>query len=279
MSTISQVANLCRQPLRTPCVPDLSYSSTVPPDAASAKDAAATAAGAALPAPAPERPRRRRLRLALLLLTGVAGLALVGLVAIDGMVSANTAGAVAGRIEEVQPMPVALLLGTARKTVAGRPNRFYHARIEAAAQLFHSGKVKGILVSGDNATRWYNEPIAMQKDLIAAGVPAEFITLDYAGFRTLDSVIRAKEVFGQEHLIIVSQRFHAERAIFLARHFGIDATGLAAADPEDWSLIKVRAREVLARAAAVLDILIGRAPKFLGEPETVRLRTDPDDAV
>ncbi len=213
---------------------------------------------------------------------GAAGLLLLAIavpVAIDAMVSASTAGAVADCLDDVEPRPVALLLGTARKTVAGRPNAFYRARIEAAAALFHSGKVQGVLVSGDNATRWYNEPIAMQKDLIAAGVPEQFITLDYAGFRTLDSVIRAKEVFGQRHLIVVSQRFHAERAIFLARHFGIDASGLAAADPEDPGLMKVRAREVLARVAAVLDIVTGRNPKFLGEPETVRLRDLADDAV
>ena len=236
------------------------------------------------PAPEPEpsaavKPGRRRLRLALPLLAGFVVLVVLGLAAIDGMVSVSTAGAVADAVEEVQPKPVALLLGTSRRTIAGGPNRFYNARIEAAAKLFQSGKVKGILVSGDNATRWYNEPIAMRKDLIAAGVPAEFITLDYAGFRTLDSVVRAKEVFGQEHLIIVSQRFHAERAIFLARHFGIDAVGLAAEDPQDSGIMKVRAREVLARLVAVLDIVINRGPKFLGQPETVRLRQDADDAV
>jgi SanA protein len=198
---------------------------------------------------------------------------------IDAMVSATTAHAVAEGMDDLEPKPVALLLGTARKTLAGRPNQFYAARIEAAAALFHSGKVQGILVSGDNATRWYNEPIAMQKDLIAAGVPAEFITLDYAGFRTLDSVIRAKEVFGQREVIIVSQRFHAERAVFLARHFGLDASGFAAAEPNTIGMLKVRTREVFARVAAVLDIVTGRDPKFLGKRETVRLRDDADDAV
>lgn len=233
---------------------------------------------AAAAAAATARPHRR-LRRGLSLLAVLAALGALLPLAIDTMISVSTAGAVAEVVDEVAPKPVALLLGTARRTVAGRPNQFYRARIEAAAALFHSGKVQGILVSGDNATRWYNEPIAMRKDLIAAGVPAEFITLDYAGFRTLDSVIRAKEVFGQEHVIIVSQRFHAERAIFLARHFGLDASGLAAADPDEPGLMKVRAREVFARVAAVLDIVIGRDPKFLGQPETVRLRAVADDAV
>ncbi len=266
----------------------MSEPSQMQPDADARSPWSASASESVSAEPATSRPpvaaraRRRgarRLRLALL---GAAGLlALIAAVpaAIDAMITASTAHAVADDVKQVEAKPVALLLGTARRTMAGRPNQFYQARIEAAAELFHSGKVQAILVSGDNATRWYNEPIAMQEDLISAGVPAEFITLDYAGFRTLDSVIRAKEVFGQEHVIVVSQRFHAERAIFLARHFGLDASGLAAADPEHPGVMRVRAREVLARVAAVLDVIIGRAPKFLGEPETVRLRALPDAPV
>lgn len=220
--------------------------------------------------PSPGKQRRRRPIKALGLL---ALLAIASLLAIDLMVSISAGRAVTDDIQRIEPTPVALLLGTAR-THQGRPNQFYRARIEAAADLFHSGRVRGILVSGDNATRYYNEPVAMQKDLIALGVPPEFITLDYAGFRTLDSVIRAKQVFGLDRIVVVSQRFHAERAIFLARHFGIEANGLAAADPKSQGLMKVRAREVLARVVAVLDIVIGREPKFLGAAETVRLRDD-----
>ena len=208
--------------------------------------------------------------LALALIAGAVALPIVA----DLVVSASARHDIIDRVEAVEPMPVALILGTA-STHRGRPNQFYRARIEAAARLFHSGKVRGILVSGDNSTRYYNEPVVMQKDLIALGVPAEFITLDYAGFRTLDSVIRAKEVFGQQKLLIVSQRFHAERAVFLARHFGIAALGFAASDPSNQGVMKVRAREVLARVVAVFDLVTGRGPKFLGNRETVRLR-DPD---
>ena len=117
----------------------------------------------------------------------------------------------------------------------------------------------------------------MQKDLMALGVPAEFITLDYAGFRTLDSVVRAKEVFGLDKVLVVSQGFHAARAIFLARQFGIDAKGFAAEDPPRSGFLRVRTREVLARAAAILDVLTGQGPRFLGKPETVRLRDDPPE--
>jgi len=220
----------------------------------------------------PSRPPRRGLgRVALRLLLLVVLIALAGLLANDLLVSLTTRDAITADIDAVEPAPVAVLLGTAR-THQGRPNQFYRARIEAAAALFHSGKVRGILVSGDNSTRYYNEPIVMRKDLVALGVPAEFITLDYAGFRTLDSMVRAKQVFGLDQFVVVSQRFHAARAIFLARHFGIDARGLAAADPETSWLMRVRAREVLARVAALLDLATGRGPKFLGEPETVRLR-------
>ena len=168
--------------------------------------------------------------------------------------------------------PVALLLGTA-KTFQGYPNAFYTRRIEAAAELYHSGKVRGILISGDNGRSDYNEPEDMREDLILSGVPPEFITLDYAGFRTLDSIVRAKEVFGQSRLTIVSQRFHVERALYLAKEHGIDAIGYVAGDPLSRnSRLRVRAREILARTAAVLDASVGRRPRFLGKSEYVTLR-------
>lgn len=210
-----------------------------------------------------------------MLVIAAAGIA-AALVASDLIVSIAARHAVVDHIDALEPAPVALLLGTAR-THRGGPNQFYEGRLETAAALFHSSKVRGILVSGDNGTPYYNEPIVMRKDLIALGVPADYITLDYAGFRTLDSVIRAKRVFGLEHVIVVSQRFHAERAVFLAGHHGVRAQGLAAADPSSSGLMTVRAREVLARAAALLDLATGRGAKFLGQRETVRLR-QPDAA-
>jgi SanA protein len=197
-----------------------------------------------------------------------------GLLLVDLSITLSTRSAIVETIDEVEPVEVALILGTSRGQ-RGKPNRFYQARIEAAAALYHAGRVRGILVSGDNATRYYNEPVSMQKDLMALAIPADHITLDYAGFRTLDSMVRAKEVFGLDQLLVVSQRFHVARAIFLARRFGIDARGFAAVDPPPTGYLKVRAREVLARAAAVLDIVTGRGPRFLGERETVDLREEP----
>lgn len=208
------------------------------------------------------------------MLFGLASLIAV-LLLIDLGISLSTRGSITDQLDQVQPAEVALILGTSRG-LRGRPNPFYQARIKAAAELYHGGKVRGILVSGDNATRYYNEPVSMQKDLIALGVPADYISLDYAGFRTLDSMVRAKEVFGLEEVLVVSQRFQAARAIFLGRQFGIDAQGYAAADPKHSGYIKVRIREILARAAAVLDVLTGQGPRFLGAPEMIRLRDAPE---
>ncbi|MEY6431068.1 ElyC/SanA/YdcF family protein [Thioalkalicoccus limnaeus] len=190
---------------------------------------------------------------------------------IDLAITLLARGQIHDDLARVPPAPVALVLGTSSRRPGG-PNLFYSPRIEAAAELYHAGRVRAILVSGDNATPHYNEPQTMRRDLIAHGVPDEYITLDYAGFRTLDSMIRAKAVFGQDHLIIVSQRFHAERALFLAHHAGIRATAYAAADPSQNWYSRVRRRETLARAAAVLDLLRARGPRFLGDPERVPLR-------
>ena len=189
----------------------------------------------------------------------------------DISISLFAIGKIYDHIDEIRPTAVALVLGTAKHQKKG-PNLFYGPRIEAAAALFKSGRVQGILVSGDNATIYYNEPETMRRDLVALGVPAAYITLDYAGFRTLDSMVRAKEVFGLDEVVVISQRFHAQRAVFIGTMKGMRVTALAAADPKlNWYL-KVRAREVLARAAAVIDIFAGREPRFLGAPEKINLR-------
>lgn len=216
----------------------------------------------------PNHPFWHGLALVLLGLT----LSLGSVLLIDLWISWRAAPWIASHPAEVAPTAVALVPGTARSTHRGRPNPFYRARLEAAAALYHQGRIRGILVSGDNGSRYYNEPEAMRRDLRALGVADAHITLDYAGFRTLDSVIRAQKVFGLEHFIIVSQRFHAERGVFIARHYGIEAYGLAAVDPGGWGGIKVRLREILARSMALWDLLSGRAPKFLGPAEVVGLR-------
>lgn len=172
--------------------------------------------------------------------------------------------------DDVDAVPynrVALVLGTSKYLIGGSSNHYFKYRIKAAAELYNNGKVDYILVSGDNATVQYNEPRQMRRALIQAGIPAKVIYSDYAGFRTLDSIVRAKEVFGQAHFTVVSQAFHNERAIFIARHFGIEAVGFNAKDPSAYQGIKTRVREVFARLMGLLDLyVLDKGPKFLGEP-------------
>lgn len=158
-----------------------------------------------------------------------------------------------------------LLLGTSKTLSNGAPNAYFVNRIEAAADLYKSGKIQNIIVSGDNSQKDYNEPEEMKNELIKAGVPAERIFGDFAGFRTLDSVIRAKDIFGQNSYIIISQKFHNERAVFLARKNGIEAWGYNAADVNKYAGIKTNAREKLARAKVFWDFMFGVEPKFGGE--------------
>jgi SanA protein len=127
-------------------------------------------------------------------------------------------------------------------------------------------------VSGDNRAKEYNEPKHMFEALIKKGVPERAITLDYAGFRTLDSVVRCKKVFGQHKFIIVSQRFHVERALFIADKFGVDAIGFAAQDPWGHYSLKPRIREFFAKTKAIIDLyIIHKKPKFLGKKEVVKI--------
>jgi len=161
---------------------------------------------------------------------------------------------------------VGLLLGCAQVLADGRQNLFFAYRIEAAAQLFKAQKIKSIIVSGDNHAVGYDEPTDMKNALIAAGVPAERIYCDYAGFRTLDSVVRAQAIFGQTNITVISQRFHNQRAIYIARHRGMDAIGFNAREVNVRNSIRTTLREQFARVKTILDIALGVRPKFLGPP-------------
>lgn len=151
-------------------------------------------------------------------------------------------------ITDVPTAKTALLLGTGKTLSNGMPNAYFYNRIKAAADLYKNGKVQYIIVSGDNSTKDYNEPEDMQLALTQQGIPQEKIILDHAGFRTLDSVVRAKEIFGQSKLIIISQKFHNERAIFLAQKNGMQAFGYNAEDVNKYAGLKTNLREYLAKA-------------------------------
>lgn len=181
------------------------------------------------------------------------------------VVSCSTKKMVYQSVESIPYNKTALLLGTSKYLSDGRENLYYQYRIEAVAALFLAHKVDYVIVSGDNSRKDYDEPTDMKNDLVAAGIPAERIYLDYAGFRTLDSVVRCKEIFGQSSFTIVSQQFHNERAIFLARRYGIAAIGFNAQDVQAYYGFKTMLREKLARVKLFIDLLIHKKPKFLGE--------------
>lgn len=160
---------------------------------------------------------------------------------------------------------VALILGTSKRTSKGEPNRFFEERMNTVAALHKEEQVRHILVSGDNGSKYYNEPRDMLNALGDLNIPDTVISMDYAGFRTLDSVVRCKEVFGQKKVTIVTQEFHCYRSLFIANYFDIEAVAISADDggPVGKNLAF---REVLARTVAVIDLYIMRTqPKYLGE--------------
>jgi len=180
-------------------------------------------------------------------------------------------------VADIPTKPVGLVLGTSKYVANGRINLYFQYRINAAARLFKAGKVQHLLVSGDNHTKAYNETVDMQQALIAEGVPKTAITLDYAGFRTLDSVVRAKKIFSLDELMIISQAFHNKRALFISDFYGLNAVGFNAQDVVQTD-IKTRLREFLARFKAVLDLyVLDTQPRYLGKQEPIILLSEKTD--
>jgi len=173
-------------------------------------------------------------------------------------------------IEDIPKNEVGLVLGTIKVLKSGNINPYYSYRIDAAEKLFKAGKVEFLLVSGDNGREGYDEPTTMKEDLISRGIPEEKIFIDYAGFRTLDSVVRAKTIFGQEKFTIVSQPFHNERAVFIANQKGLETVGFNAKEVGRAFGSKVQLREKLARVKVLLDLVLRKQPKFFGEKIVIR---------
>lgn len=198
----------------------------------------------------------------------------VVLVAIAGVTAIVGAGAlirtaVKGRtysdISSIPHRKVGLILGCSRWLSDGRPNLFFAYRVAAAAQLFKARKIDYLIVSGDNHVATYDEPTDMKQSLVAAGVPAGNVYCDYAGFRTFDSIVRAKYVFGQTSVTVISQEFHNRRAIYIAGHQGIDALGFNAREVDSVNSFRTKVREQFAMVKTVLDVCLLRTrPKFLG---------------
>lgn len=199
-------------------------------------------------------------------------ISLVGLVlGMNFWIIQSTSDQIYYNTTEVPSRKVALLLGTSKRVVGGGDNKYFKERVEAAADLYHRGVIKHIIVSGDNNTVYYNEPKDMYNALVELGVNKGDITLDFAGFRTLDSVVRSKLIFGQDELIIITQDFHCYRALFIAQHYDISAVAFSA-DNKDPLPVSLALREVLARTNTVLDLFIfNRTPKFLGKQEELTI--------
>ncbi len=195
---------------------------------------------------------------------------LIAIFGADRLVKKSTSDKVFNMTKEIPYHKVGLLLGTGKILSNGRINLYYKYRIDAAVKLFKSGKISYILVSGDNSTKDYDEPSTIKEDLIKKGIPSHKIYLDYAGFRTLDSVVRCKEIFGQSSFTVISQQFHNERAIYIANQKDIDAIGFNAKDVNIHYGFKTLLREKFARVKMMLDLIFGKKPKFLGDKVEIK---------
>ena len=170
-------------------------------------------------------------------------------------------------ITDVPHRNVGLLLGTSPRTPEDEPNYYFINRITATAELYETGKIDKVIASGgDYSSRsggGYNELVAMRDSLVAHGVPDSVIILDYDGTRTLNSIVKVKEVYGEDCITLISQKYHNERAIYLASQNGINAIGYNAKPSHIISKrIKNEGREFLARVKLFVDIIMGKKPKF-----------------
>ncbi len=169
---------------------------------------------------------------------------------------------------QMTALPTGLVLGTSKRVRDGNENMFFKYRIQAAAKLYHEGKVRHLILSGDNSSRYYNEPSDMKNELLKLGVPQSAMTLDYAGQNTLQSVVRCHLLYNRDSVVVISQEFHSARAVFIARHYRFPFIAYAAQDVPWHSAVKIRFREYLARPKAILDIyLLQQEEKIFADDE------------
>lgn len=192
-------------------------------------------------------------------------LALFSLLFANFRINHATKDLVFDNIELVPENKVGILLGTSKYLRSGDLNQYFEYRISAAEQLFKSGKIKYIVISGDNSRKNYNEPQDMKNELVKRGIPQENIYLDYAGFRTYDSMIRMREIFGQNSFTVISQEFHNQRAVFIANTLNMNTVGYNAKDVTAYYGFKTKLREKFARVKVFLDLGLNKKTKFLGE--------------
>ncbi len=202
------------------------------------------------------------LKIGLKVLIWVGFLGLVTVLICNWWVVRQTQNRVYFDIDKLPANDMALVLGTSRLVSSGKENLFFRYRMEATARLWHEGKIKYIILSGNNDSEYYNEPADMQRALRRLGVPDEVMTLDYAGYRTFDSVVRCKRVFHHDQITIISQNFHNARALYIGNHEGMNAIAFAAQDVPGGYSVRTLLREYLARPLTMLDVhVFSREPK------------------
>lgn len=210
--------------------------------------------------------RSPRIQLVLLAaaLAAFAGLAIIAYANLTAFWASR--GRMFSDIDKLPKTEVGLVFGTTHR-VDGRENLYFRYRIDAAAEIFRAGKVRTLIVSGDNRTDYYNEPQRMREALIARGVPPDRIVRDFGGRRTLDSVVRAKEVWGVTEILLISQRFQNERAIYIAKAHGINAFAYNTRDVESAAGLKTKFREIGARVKMWLDVnILHTSPQVPSDP-------------
>ena len=180
-------------------------------------------------------------------------------------------GKIYENIDNVPGRKVGVVLGCSKYLRNGSPNLYFQQRIKAAKELYFSDQVKFLLVSGDNSTKYYDEPTTMKKDLVQLGVPEKKIFCDYAGLSTLDSVVRAKEVFKENRFVVISQDFHVRRAVYIGMAHNIDLIGYSSGSISGVGSVRTELRECLARVKAIMDVtFLQRKPKFMGDPVVIK---------
>jgi len=220
------------------------------------------------------RGKELMLRKVLLILVLLALVMVISAAGTLALVRRASAGRLYSSAAETPHRRVGLVLGCKKQLGDGTPNPFFDNRLRAATELFKAGKIDYFLVSGDNHTVGYDEATDMKEVLLQAGLPAGRIYSDCAGFRTLDSIVRARDVFGVHEMTVISQEFHNQRAIFLASHNGVDAIGYNAPDADLGDVSGTHKRERMADIKAALDVYILRTkPHFLGP--SVSIGVDP----
>ena len=182
----------------------------------------------------------------------------------NGWVVYSTRSQIYFNMDKLPTNDVGLVLGTSKYIRNGQENLFFRYRMEATARLWKEGKVKRLILSGNNDSEYYNEPADMEKALLKLGVPADVMLPDYAGYRTFDSILRCKEEFGQDHITIISQNFHNARALYIGNHEGMNAVAFAAQDVPNGYSLKTLIREYMARPLAMLDVHLLRPQPEIG---------------